>query len=65
MDDKYMSVLTAIMGKAGRIREEENKKISWGGNYNKIKIPEINLNCSAITHKSKWEKSIERIKEGN
>ena len=29
LEDKYTSVLTAIMGKAGRLREEGNQKIGW------------------------------------
>ena len=53
MDDKYTSVLTAIITKAGRIREEENERISWGGNCVKNTVLEVNLNCSAIAPKSK------------
>ena len=64
-DNKYTSVLTAIMGKVGRIREEGNERISWGSNCIKNKVLEIDLNCSAIAPKAKWEKSIERVKEGN
>ena len=65
LDDGYTSVLTAIMGKAGRVREEGNKRISWGGNCTKNEVPEIDLNCLAVSPKPKWEKSIERVKEGN
>ena len=65
MDDKYTSVLMAIIGKAGRVREERYEKISWGGNYAKGEVPEINLNCSATASKAKWERSIERVKEEN
>ena len=65
MDDKYISVLTAIMGKAGKIREEGTERKSWGGNCAKNIVQKINLNCSAIASKSKWEKSIERVKEDN
>ena len=64
-DDKYTSVLTAIMGNAGRIREEGNKRLSWGGNCVKNIVSEINLNCSATATKSEWEKNIERAKENN
>ena len=60
-----MSVLTVIMGKAGRITEEGNDRISWGGNCGKNIVPEINLNCSATTLKEKWQKSIKRVKEDN
>lgn len=63
-DPKYTSVLVTIMAKTGRVREEGNETISWGGNCTKNEIPEINLNYSMITSKSKWEKSIERAKEG-
>ena len=65
MNDKYTSVLTAIMGKAGRIRKEGNKRISWRGDCEKNNIPEINLNCSANAPKSKWESSIEKAKKDN
>ena len=47
------------------MKEEGNERLSWGGNCTKNKVPEIDLNCSAIFPKSKWEKSIERVKEGN
>ena len=53
------------MGKAGRIKEERNKKISWGGNCTKNEVPEISLKCLTIARKTKWEKSIERAEEGN
>ena len=65
MDNKYTLVLTAIMGKAGRVREEGNERISQGGNCTKNEVLEINLNCSATPSKAKWEKSIERVKDGN
>ena len=52
-DDKYSSVLMAIMGKAGRIRKEVNERISWGGHCAKIEVLEINLNCSSIAPKAK------------
>ena len=65
MDDKYTSVLTAMMGKIGRITEEENERISWGGSYMKNIISEINLNCSTIALKSKWKTRIERVQEDN
>ena len=65
MDDKYTIVLTVIMGKAGKIREEGNERISCGGDCVKNYVPEINLNCSSTAPKSKWEDSIERIKEDN
>ena len=65
MNDKHISVLTAIIGKAGRVKEEENRKISWGGNCVNNEVPEINLNCSTTTSMSKWEETIERVKEGN
>ena len=65
MDDKYILVHTAIMGKAGRIRDKGNERISWGGNCAKNFIPEINLSCFAIAPKSKWEKSMKRVKENN
>ena len=55
----------AIIGKGGRMREEGNDRISWGGNCRKNIVLEINLNCSAIAPSSKWEKSIERVKEDN
>ena len=55
----------AIIGKAGRIREEGNKRLSWEGNCVKNIVSEINLNCSTNATCSKWEKSIERVKEGN
>ena len=60
-----MSLLTVIMGKAGRVREEGTEKLSWGGTCAKGEVPEINLNCLAIAPKTKWENSIERVKEGN
>ena len=53
------------MRKVGRIREEGNERISWGGSCTKNCVPEINLNCSSTAAKSKWEKNIERVKEGN
>ena len=65
MDDKYTSVLTGIMGKEAIVIEEGNEKISWEGNCTKSEVPEINLNCSAIASKMKWEKNFERAKEGN
>ena len=65
MHNKYTLALTVIIGKAGRIRDEGNKKISRGGNCAKGEVPEINLNRSATASKAKWEKSIDRIKEGN
>ena len=52
MDDKYTSVLTAIMGKPGKISEEGNERISWGGVSAKNCIPKINLNCSSTAPKS-------------
>ena len=55
----------AIMGKAKRLRQEGNKRISWRGNCIKNEILVVDLNCSATAPKSKWEKSIETIKEGN
>ena len=63
--NKYTSVLTTIMGKAGRVREKGKEKIRWGGNCAKNEVLEIDLNCSAIATKAKWEKSIEKAKEGN
>ena len=65
VDDKYTSVLTAIMGKAGKIREEGNERISWGGDCAKNCVPEIDLNCSPTDSKSKWKRNIEKVKEGN
>ena len=53
LDNKYTSVLTAIMGKAGKIREDRNERISWGGDCAKNKVPEINLNCFSIVTKVK------------
>ena len=53
------------MAKAGRIRKEGNQRISWGGNCMKNIVPEINLNCSTINSKAKWERNIERVKEDN
>ena len=54
MDDKYTSVLKAIMGKAGRISKDGNQRMSWGGNCTKNEIPKINLNCSMTASKTKW-----------
>ena len=65
MNDKYTTVFTAIMGKAGIVREEGNERISWGGNCIKNEIPKIHLNCSAIALRGKWKRSIERVKERN
>ena len=65
VNDRYTSILTAIMGKARRLREEWNERIRWGGNYVKNEVSEIDLNCSAIALKSKWKKSIEKAKEGH
>ena len=65
MDDKYTSILGAIIGKAGRVSKEGNERISWGGNCSKTKVPKINLNCSTTAPKSKWEKCIKRTKQGN
>ena len=52
-NDRYVSVLTAIIGKAGRLSKKESKKISWRGNYTKHEVPEIDLNYLAISLKSK------------
>lgn len=52
-----------IIGKAKRIREEGNERISWGGNCAKNIVLKINLNCSATASRSKWKKNIERVKE--
>ena len=65
VDNKYTSVLMAIIEKVGRVKKEGNESLSWKGNCTKIEVLEINLNYSVNTPKAKWEKSIERVKEGN
>ena len=53
MNDKYTLDLTPIMGKAGRIREEENYRISWGRDCARNIVLQICLNCSATAPKTK------------
>ena len=60
-----MLVLIVILEKVGKLKDEGNDRISWGGNYNKNEILEVSLNCLATASKSKWEKSMEKAKEGN
>lgn len=65
VSDKYTLVLMVIIGKAERVSNEGTEGITWGRNCTKNKVPEINLYCSTIAYKSKWQESIERVKKGN
>lgn len=58
LDNKYISVLMAITGKAGKLREKESKKINWGAACTTIEVPEISPYCLTIATKLKLENSI-------
>ena len=64
-DDKYILILTPIMGKAGKIGEEGNERISCRRNCAKNEVSDIVLNCLTIVLKSIWEKIIESVTEWN
>ena len=65
MNDKYTSVLTAIIGKAVRVSEEGNEKISCAGICAKEEVLAVNLNCLATSSKTRWKKRIANVKEEN
>ena len=62
LHDSYTLVLMAIVGKAGKVREEGNQSISEKGNCTKNEISEIDLNCLTIVPISKWEKILKERK---
>lgn len=55
----------AMIEKTGRLSQEDNERISQKENCIKNDVSEIDLNCLTIAIKSKWEKSIEKAKEGS
>ena len=57
-DDKYTSVLTAIIGKVGKLREERKEKISWGGTCPKIEVPVMDLNVPPVHQRQNGKKAL-------
>ena len=65
LDNTNMSVFMVIVGKARKLGEEGNKRLSQKENCTKNQVLVIHLNCLAIFAKAKWQKSIKRVKERN
>jgi len=61
--DGFTSVLTAIQSKAGVLKEEGYKRMSYGGRVEKMDIPEVKLQAKADSKAEVWTEAINQARE--
>jgi len=61
--DGFTSVLRAIQSKAGVLKEEGCKKMSYGGRVEKVEVPEVKLQAQADSEAEVWMEAINQARE--
>ena len=61
--DGFTSVLTAIQSKAGVLKEEGHKRLSYGGRVEKVEVPKVKLQAQADSKAEVWTEAINQSRE--
>jgi len=60
---EFTSILTAIQSKARILKEEANKRLSYGGGSEKVEVPEVKLQAQADLKTRDWQIAIDEARE--